>query len=104
MYVLSIANIHGLNFDQIVDLGNIVRTQRGENELIGWATILRTDIIRINRLLDISYDNGPEWHAEIIGWPGDPTMRLRIQKDLAKAVKENNRGVLLPTPPGENKA
>ena len=92
--MLSIANIHDLNRQCVENLGIEVGKGRGANELVGWAAFMESDVS--NESLEISYDNGPDWHGDIIGWPEERTERVRVLKNLAKRVADNQGGVLLP--------
>ena len=92
--MLSIANIHDLNRECVENIGIEIGKDRGANKLVGWAAFVESDVAKES--LEISYENGPEWHGDIIGWPEQKTERVRLQKNLAKSVADNQGGVLLP--------
>ena len=92
--MLSIDNIHRLSCEHIKNLGVEVGIEREEDELLGWAAFMGSDVLEES--LHICDKHGPPWHAEIVGWPDDKGKRIRIQKNLAQRVKENDGGVRIP--------
>ena len=97
MMVLSIARIDGCEYEDIKTIGvDAARRHRNADKLVGWATFRKSDVLRAGESLRISYDSDPEWHAEIVEWPEDPGEHIRIQENLARIVRKNCGGVLLP--------
>ena len=83
---LSVFGIGGLGCAEIRDLGvEVARRHQTARHLHGWGEISEETVA--NAKLEVKYDNQPERHANITGWPEDRAERKQKQQLLAKYTR-----------------
>jgi hypothetical protein len=76
----SVFRISGISENQIRDIATQVARIRNK-ELFGRADI--SALIVLSKRLQVVISEPPERHANIIGWPDDPSTKLSIAQELA---------------------
>lgn len=79
---LSVFRVDGLVHDQIRDLGDrVVEKHPAARKLHGWGEFLESAVREAG--LRVERDDDPPRHADIVGWPQDPSERKQRQQILA---------------------